>query len=175
METERTVEGEAGELRSLLHTALQMGIESREAAEEGMIWHCSAQITLLGKDEEGMPVSLSLTEQFPLSIPFTETLFERIRPAAQPSVSMDGGRVKVTIPLRLEGLAADTQSISYVGSILPTAGELPSSEDSITLCYPQAGETAWDIAKRYRISQGMLASVNSLPEEGLPTVLLIPR
>lgn len=175
IELERVVEGEVGALSTVLHTAVQMGIESREQSNEGTVLHCTAQITLLGKGEGGAPISVNLTDNFPITLPATDGMYERLQCDGVPIVSMDGDRVKVTLSVKLTCWVTDSATVSFVGSILPASDAMPSAADSITLYYPAPGETAWDVAKRYRISPGVLASVNSLPEEGLPTVLLIPR
>ncbi|MGM9625161.1 MAG: SPOCS domain-containing protein [Eubacteriales bacterium] len=69
---------------------------------------------------------------------------------------------------------------------LPKNVTLPTDAKKITLppypvilCYPQAGETLWDIAKRYRLTPEILCQTNRLPEntESVPETvrfLLIP-
>ena len=92
-----------------------------------------------------------------------------------PAAVIDGEQIKVRLSGKLSGFIARSGEVSYVGSVIPATGDLPSAGDSITLCYPAPGETLWDIAKRYRIPQRSILSANDIPEGNLPTVLLIPH
>jgi hypothetical protein len=56
-----------------------------------------------------------------------------------------------------------------------TSQPAEEAEPGILLCFSQPGETLWDIAKRYRISQSAILSANHIPEGELPAVLLIPH
>ncbi len=169
----REVEGETGGMTALLQTAVQMAIDSREQTEEGILLHCAAQITVLGTDSEGTPMSVQLAENFPITLTQGEPCFCQF--AATPMATLEGDRLQVRLGGRLTGLCAIPGTATYVGAVLPADGALPSDGDCITLYYPAPGETLWDIAKRYRISQAAILSANSIPEDGLPTVLLIPH
>ncbi|MBQ8382148.1 MAG: LysM peptidoglycan-binding domain-containing protein [Clostridia bacterium] len=174
-EFDRSVEGESGGLTSILHTAAQMVVDSREQSEEGVVLHCTAQITVLGTNSDGAPLGVQLTENFPLTVDAGELCFCRFDCLAQPAAVLEENTLKVRLVGKISGFAMETGAVSYVGSVLPSEGQLPSDADSITLCYPAPGETLWDIAKRYRIPQSAILSANSVPEGTLPAVLLIPH
>ena len=169
----RTVEGESGEMATILHAVAQMTVDSREQSEEGTILHCTAQITVIGTDADGVPLSVQLNENFPMVVETGEPCFCGL--TAMPTAVMEEGVLKVRLSSKLCGLSAETGTASYVGSVLPSEDRLASADDSITLCYPAPGETLWDIAKRYRIPQSTILSANSIPEGTLPAVLLIPH
>lgn len=172
-EFSRNVEGEASGLTAVTHALAEVSIDSREHSEEGTVLNCCAQITVIGTDGDGTPMSVQLTENFPLGPEAWEPCFCRF--SAQPAAVIEGETLKVRLNGKLSGFAVESGTVSYVGSVVPATGELPSAGDTITLCYPAPGETLWDIAKRYRIPQSAILSANNVPEGVLPTVLLIPR
>ncbi len=174
-EFHRTVAGEAAGLASVLHTVADVAVDSSEQSEAGSVLHCTARVTVIGTDTDGIPASVQLTENFTVEVERGEVCFARIHPAAQPTAVIEGETLQVRLTGKAEGFAVEAGEISYVGDVLPAEGELPSADDSITLCYPAPGETLWDIAKRYRIPQSAILSANNIPEGALPSVLLIPH
>lgn len=174
-EYSRTVEGESGGLQSILHTDARITVDSKEQSEGSTVLNCTAKLTVIGADSEGRPISLQLTDNFPLSIEGGEPCFCRLGGGAAPVAVIEEGSLKVRYAGTLSCMVAETGTAIFVGSIQPASGELPSAADSITLCYPAPGETLWDIAKRYRIPQSAILSVNDLCEGALPAVLLIPH
>ncbi|MBQ8289028.1 MAG: LysM peptidoglycan-binding domain-containing protein [Clostridia bacterium] len=174
-EYDRSVEGERGGMTSILHTAVQMTVDSHEQSDDGLVLHCTAQITILGTNADGAPISVQLIENFPLTTSSGELCFCRFHCTVSPAAVIEGDTLKVRLVGKISGFAMETGTVTYVGSVQPADGRLPSDTDSVTLCYPAPGETLWDIAKRYRISQSVILSANSIPEGTLPTVLLIPH
>lgn len=177
-EISRNLEGEASGMKTVTVVLPRISVDSREQTDAGMVLNCSAQVTVLGTDGEGAPTSLQLTENFPLPLDLpdgVEPCFCRFQWNAPPSAVIDGEQIKLRLGGKLVGFAATAGEVTYVGSVLPVDGELPSAGDSITLCYPAPDETLWDIAKRYRIPQSAILSANEIPEGNLPAVLLIPH
>lgn len=172
-EFSRNLEGDSDGMTELLRGYANVYVDSEERTEEGTLLHCTAQVTLLGKNAEGMPMSVQLVENFPIESEGGMICCPSF--TATPSGIAEGGRVKVRLQGRMSGLAATKGQFSYVGAVLPATEELRSQKDSLTLCYPAHGETLWDIAKRYRTTQSALLSANSIGEGELPAVLLIPR
>lgn len=50
-----------------------------------------------------------------------------------------------------------------------------TSDSSLTLYYPTAADTLWDVAKKYSTTVSELLLANSISEEAAPTVLMIPK
>ena len=50
---------------------------------------------------------------------------------------------------------------------------VPKEKKGVVFYYPETGETAWDVAKRYHISPVRLAEENDLPPDRLPGILRI--
>ncbi len=177
-EYSRTLEGEASGMKAVNGAFARIGVDSREQGEDSVILHCAAQVTVIGMDEDGRPMSISLADNFPLQMTLpenTEYLGCRFQLNSQPMAVLEGDQIKVRLTFRLCGLTLQSDEVTYVGSVVPATGDLPSAKDSLTLCYPAPGETLWDIAKRYRIPQRSILSANDIPEGALPAVLLIPH
>ena len=177
-EFSRNLEGEAAGMKSVSAAFAKLTVDSKEKGESGTVLHCAAQVTVIGTDGDGAPLSVSLAENFPVTVDVSdagEPCFCRFQWTMPPAAVIDGEQIKVRLSGKLSGFVAHSGEVSYVGSVIPATGDLPSAGDSITLCYPAPGETLWDIAKRYRIPQRAILSANDIPEGNLPTVLLIPH
>lgn len=177
-EFSRNLEGEAAGMKSVSAAFTKLTVESKEKGEDGTTMHCAAQVTVIGTDGDGAPLSVSLAENFPVTMDVSdagEPCFCRFQWTTPPAAVIDGEQIKVRLSGKLSGFVARSGEVSYVGSVIPATGDFPSAGDSITLCYPAPGETLWDIAKRYRIPQRAILSANDVPEGNLPTVLLIPH
>lgn len=167
------VDAEAAGMRSVLHATATVTAEAREETDEGAQLRCCAQITVIGTDAEDALMSVPLTEHF--SIPLEEGDLCFCRMTAEPTVQSEGETLKVRLSGKLSGMAAGWGELTYVGGVLPSTDPLSCEGDTFTLCYPASGETLWDIAKRYRIPQSAILRANSISEEALPVVLLIPH
>ncbi len=167
------VDGDASGMRSILHAAASITVDAREQSEEGTVLRCSAQITVIGTDADRAMMSVQLTENFSLTVEEGDPCFCRL--SAEPTVQIEGETLKVRLAGKLSGFAAESGELSYVGGVLPASDQLPCEGDTLTLCYPAPGETLWDIAKRYRIPQSAILLANTVSEDALPAVLLIPH
>lgn len=172
-EFNRAPEADSEGMRQVLGCFGRVVADSREKGESGIILHCTAQVTLIGLDEEGNPMSVQLVENFPWEFESEILCCENF--AVTPSAVIEGDRIKVKLRGVCTGFSAKRGALAFARSIVPAEDRLHSAEDSMTLCYPAPGETLWDIAKRYRTTQSALLSANTIPEGTLPSVLLIPR
>ena len=81
------------------------------------------------------------------------------------AITSDRAELRYILRAQVEG--DETQTVSLVTD----AAEIPAgkSTQDIVLYYPQTGESAWDIAKRYRIAESELRSLNpGLEDEPKP-------
>ena len=93
--------------------------------------------------------------------------------------SSAGGALEVSLTVRVEGAVLCRQGYDAIGSIAlgdPLAPADP--EISLRICYAQAGEELFDIAKRFHVSPGQMLAANGL-DEGTdrlpePRKLLVP-
>lgn len=74
------------------------------------------------------------------------------------AVPITADRAELRYILRAQVEGNDTREISLVTD----AAAIPAMQTTqdIVLCYPQPGETAWDISKRYRIPESELRALN---------------
>ena len=72
------------------------------------------------------------------------------------SITSDRAELRYILRAQVEG------NMSSEVSLVTDAAAIPAMQTTqdIVLCYPQPGETAWDIAKRYRIPEGELRALN---------------
>ena len=172
-EYSQTMEGDSDGMTELLRGYAKVYTDSREQTQRGTLLHLTAQVTLVGKDKENLPMSLQLVEHFTMECDAPRVGWETF--SATPSVLIDGDCVKIRLQGRMDAYAMKAEEATYVGAVLPTEDRLSSAKDSMTLCYPAPGETLWQIAKRYRTTERALLAANSLGEGELPPVLLVPR
>lgn len=93
--------------------------------------------------------------------------------------SSAGGALEVSLTVRVEGAVLCRQGYDAIGSIAlgdPLAPADP--EISLRICYAQAGEELFDIAKRFHVSPGQMLAANGLEENTdrlpEPRKLLVP-
>lgn len=72
------------------------------------------------------------------------------------SLTSDRAELRYILRAQVEGDAAQEVSLVTDAAAVPA---MQTTQD-IVLCYPQPGETAWDIAKRYRIPESELRALN---------------
>ena len=172
-EYSRNADGDSDGMTEIMRSFANVYADSREQTERGCTLHLTAQVTLVGKDGEGAPMSLQLVEHFTMDSDARQIGVESF--TAVPMAIISEGRAKVRLQGRMDAYAMTVAPYTYTGAVLPTEDALPSAGDSMTICYPAKGETLWEIAKRYRTTQSALLMANSLGEGELPAVLLIPR
>ncbi len=98
--------------------------------------------------------AFSLT--FPCSIPQTATL--QIAPLEVDAVGITSDRVEVRYMMQLTGTACVTQRVDMVVDARMQPGAVQTG--GMVLYYPQANETIWDVARRYRVDAASLTRLN---------------
>ncbi|MBO4353675.1 MAG: DUF3794 domain-containing protein [Clostridia bacterium] len=93
------------------------------------------------------------------------------------SVRVDGGEMKCDAEIGIAFFVSDVSSEQTVAKCVITQDrpqvKVPAS--NIVICYPAEGETLWDIAKRYGISEEAIKQSNpSLGEISSDSVIIIP-
>ncbi len=91
-------------------------------------------------------------------------------------ISKNGNTVQIsyTVSYCIEGWKIE--SLSYIESMaLDGKSDMPQRKN-LTVYYPFLDESLWDVAKKYRISQNALMSINELADENdIKRVMLIPK
>ena len=73
-------------------------------------------------------------------------------------------RIEVKYVMHMSAAGVRTAAATLVTDAAPV--EAPESARGVVLCFPQPGETLWDIAKRYRVPLDTVKSMNPGAEEG---------
>ena len=111
-------------------------------------------------DGQAAPVSAQVETPFrmPFAVQAGEEDIVLLTAASVEAVPITSDRAELRYILRaqVEGNAAREVSLVTDAAAVPA---LQTTQD-IVLCYPQPGESSWDIAKRYRIPEGELRALN---------------
>ena len=77
------------------------------------------------------------------------------------TVRLDEGQLHVTAELAISLFAAVRTPVRYVSGLVLDRGQTDGDKDcTVRLYYPEYGETAWDIAKKYRIPKNAVGEVS---------------
>lgn len=92
------------------------------------------------------------------------------------SCRCENGKLKVTYSVCVRALCWNNNDAVYVSSMKLTENGNTDEQAPLTVYYLSAGETLWDAAKRYHVSEGAIMAANMMgsPEEKRK-VLLIPK
>lgn len=150
----------------------KVSVDSREQSEGKLILHCVAEVTLLGSDEKGAPMTLVLTEAFPWELEEADEASLLFHLNADTVTEAE--EVKVTLTVNADLLVWQNGEVRFVSALTPSAEQTERKRSGLTLCYPHEGEDIWAVAKRYRLPQSVLLASNSIGEGALPKVLIIP-
>ncbi len=159
-------------MKKCLKTFAKVYADSVEKNEGRMILHCMAEVTVLGTDENGKPMTLTLMEAFPWEIEEGDEVSVCFSASADPMTEAE--EIKAALTVNAEIFLWQNGELNFVTDILPDLDQKCVSRSAVTLCYPLPGESIWDIAKRYRVPQSVLLAANTIGEGALPQVLLIP-
>ena len=131
---------------------------------EGML-----EVTLLYMtDDSSAPVAIYQEEPFRMTFAANTTpedfLTLRVGEVDVSAITSDRVEMKYILHLSVNGL--DVQAAGLVTDAEAIAADAPS--ESLILYFTQPGETAWDIARRYRLPRAQLTEMNPALAEGEP-------
>ena len=135
----------------------------------------NVKFTLLLEGSGKNHSTVTVSDSFPLQTDGMSECFAWAQIAEEKMIS-DNGKAEITYTVSSEAKGWRLTDTSYVSGI-----ELCENTDStemraMNIYYPQNGETLWDVAKKYRISENALMCCNGMNEEsGMRRVLLIPK
>ena len=77
----------------------------------------------------------------------------------------EGDKLSVRLELSVNLCALGKSRIRFVDAAVLNKAAVPAKDDGcICICYPDPGETLWEIAKRYGVSRRTLCVQNGLPD-----------
>ncbi len=81
------------------------------------------------------------------------------------SARPEGDKLSVRLELSVSLCALGKSRIRFVDAAVLNKAAVPAKDDGcIRICYPDPGETLWEIAKRYGVSRRTLCVQNGLPD-----------
>ncbi len=144
----------------------------------------SAVLRILGRDGEGRlestaaPFDIKFTARDNVDADLEGAKIDSTLCACKTSAKIENGSVKVCFTAHLDAVIIATDSICAVLSAVPDESRAVSRDNSrYVICYPSSDDTAWSVAKRYRVSPDALRSVNGLSDDSLSGkhCIIIPR
>ncbi len=148
-------------------TDLNVGAVVSEAVvtDEGISVKGSCGINVFGAADDGYR-AYDCNAAFGETVPFTKAGADcRLKVSAEvqgPTADISGGRLSVRIPIQLNIVATYKENVTVLAS-----AEIEKRTDSdlgakpIIIYYPQKGESAWDIGRRYYVDPKTVAENNS--------------
>lgn len=90
---------------------------------------------------------------------------------------LDGDRIQSNLEILVSYTVTEAHTEPRVRqiSVYKDRPAMPEKSPSLTLCYPSADDTLWDVAKKYSTTVSELMAANGLSAETAPAVLVIPR
>lgn len=148
--------------------------------EAGCVLHGTLRCTVFAADAAGDPLMLEQKEPITWHLPQFAPA-QSLPPLTVASCTYtlaDSESVVLQPELLLEGQILPQQSITLLTDAeIDETAQLPQQTDyALRLYYGQAGESVWDIAKRYRTAADAIRAENDCPSDLLaqPQLLLIP-
>lgn len=166
-----SVEGEVEGATSCL--CLFSDASMRNTQEGG--YEAVCKFTAIIKNENGSIGVATLTDVLPLEInDCSECVGDVYIKGAQCAV--DNGKIRITYSYSVNALCWQNCECTCVSAVQLTENNAGDDQKAITVYYPAASESLWDVAKKYHVSESMLMSYNMIndPREQ-KKVLLIPK
>lgn len=118
------------------------------------------QTTLIYMSDDDRPASAKLEAPFRMSFPVSAAQEDLVMLAADrvEAIPLTSDRVELRYILRVDVDGLEEENVNAVLDAAAVSGA-PVTQDMI-LYYPQRDEGVWEIAKRYRISEGELRAMN---------------
>lgn len=142
---------------------------------DGGGYEALCRFAVLVKNENGTIGIATVNDTFPLDITNGAECIGNIDIRGV-QCSADNNKLKITYNFTASAVCWKNVECGYVSKIKLVDNPEEKEYKAITVCYPSADETLWDVAKKYHISENMLMSYNMIND---PTekknVLLIPK
>lgn len=164
--------------RELLDVWCELGTPAMNTAESGSLLSGRITFCVLVREENGTVEYYERAETF--SYPFSETAIDPTPQVTAGPVSghlSADGKLELQVPLYVTRRCRTATPLTAVQAVEPEEGAAyPPPKAALCVCYAKAGESVWEIARRYHTSPQAVAEENRLEEESLfaDTVLLIP-
>lgn len=156
-------------------------IQNTVRIENGsLVLECTAQLGMLIRDEQGEPAYVEDRIAFSFHKEFSEDLQSVMW---EPTIQVYGcrgtltsdGKAEVRMEVSIGGVVylRSTERLLLSAEIADTQ---ESAQSALTIYFADAGESVWDIARRYRTTVSAVLAENGLEEETVPQsrMLVIP-
>ena len=155
-------------------------IQTAQAPDSGTVLSGSLHVCVLAADAENHPLMLEQQAPFTWELPHLHpaSLLPAVQVQSCTYTLTGSDTVTVQTELLLSGQVMQQQVQMLVTDVqIDPEAALPASESyALRLCFAQAGESLWEIAKRYHTAESAIREENDIPAEPLtaPQMLLIP-
>lgn len=166
----RSVEGECEEGQSLVCVIPEKYVRYEDNSPKAIV-----RLACLMKNASGKYSVTVLEDSFPIGEGVNaEMLADMSLTLGQ--CSCEAGVLRVQYSARCRALAWENKECSALSALALAENTEGREPKALTVYYPQKGETLWDVAKKYRISESVLMSCNAISDPAVMRgVLLIPK
>ena len=140
--------------------------------DDGVYAFVSSALTALVRKEDGTVTSVGILDGFDVRIPDCREQLANIVICKTEAGTTDGN-LYINYEAKLSLLCWDDMQIEAVGKVRAGEADRIVQGRPLTVYYPAPGETLWQIAKRYSVTEQTLEAANHTRENG--DALIIPR
>lgn len=143
----------------------------------------TAAYTVIVRGEDGMAASYDKEDTFTVNIPSDElsencNIAVKVIPLTCSYSISSGSTVEIKTDIKVCGMASCMESVDGLSDIFVDEGTKyePNDQCAVKLYFASAGESLWDIAKRYRASEEAISEENDIDSDSISQgcMLIIP-
>lgn len=156
----------------ILSVSAVSAVTSFARKDDGVYAFVSSALTALVRKEDGTVTSVGILDGFDIRIPDCREQLANIVICKTESGTAEGN-LYINYEAKLSLLCWDDMQIEAVGKVRAGEADRIVQGRPLTVYYPAPGETLWQIAKRYSVTEQTLEAANHTRENG--DALIIPR
>lgn len=141
---------------SCLDVNVSVSVSEAAASEDGISVKGNCGINVFGPSADGYRAhdcTAAFSELLPFPVSDSDCRFRISAEAQNAAADISGGRLTVRVPIQLGVIVTHKESLTALASAeIETRTDGDAENKPIIIYYPQKGETAWDIGKRYYVN-----------------------
>lgn len=147
-------------------------LTSTSDREDGRYGYVSSLVTVLLKGSDGGLFSVGIPDSFEVKLPMHDEQLGNVS-FKLVSADVDNGSVNISYEATLSLICLDNTTVEIVSALRAGESDRIVQGRPLTVYFPSAGETLWQVAKRYSIATEALETANR--GRDIDKALIIPR
>ncbi len=179
--TDGNITPEDADFNQIVMTTASATVEKTEKQGGKLLFSGNANVFVILTNGDGVYLSRNVQMPFRAETDAPRTTAElSVLPEAYVISAIsrkDNERIQVNLEILIAYTAFEKHTEPYIRQLSVYKDRPTKTEKakSLTLCYPCAKDTLWDVAKKYSTTIPELMAANGISAETLPPVLVIPR